>query len=290
MSERSWPRPAAGVTGPRRDSAEWRALEDAFAALAGYRRLVIYDVARQERPRPLRGGSKFLRDSARWHRYLLNRRRFDTGYLTFIFALRRLDDDERLLAVDWGSAFANTFLLVEPLQPEVDLADAENRAGRSLLLEMRAAAKGGDREGLIGMLRGQYASWVYWPAAPATPTGFRRLDLPLADGSASLAERLQALLPDIYQQIDFQQALDWLLRTESELFRGRVVEHARSPFLTRLGLPLVYDASSITNALRRLVNEGRSSVRLPGEALTFQGPERPVPDDLPNELFERMVL
>lgn len=239
---------------------------------------------------PRGAGSIFLRGSARWTRYLINRRRFDTGYLTLVFSLRQLDDDERLLAVDWGSAYANTFLLIEPLHDDVDLSAEDDPLVRGILREAQFVSNGGDTSRLMGLLRDIYASWVYWVDAPATRESYRRLAVPMARHTASLRACLQDLLPQIYPSADVRRALERLLRDEPELFRGRLVERAQSPFLTRLGLPPVYDTSTVTNALRTLVNEGRSAARPPGAALAFQGPDRPLPEDMPNELFERMLL
>jgi hypothetical protein len=63
-----------------------------------------------------------------------------------------------------------------------------------------------------------------------------------------------------------------------------------TPFRTRLGLPAVYDPTLVTVAVRDLVNEGRIAAFPAGGSGYFQGPFLPVPDEVPNELFERMLL
>ena len=281
----------SGPTTPRviataGDTAESRALQRAFVALAGQARLLLYDLPRAEAPRRLDVAGVTLEATPRWSVYLRNRRLFDDGRLTLLIALRRLPPEERLLVVDWGTAYANAFLLLEPSEPGVDLTDPANPAGRCVTV----AAAGSNTTELLAVLRDLYASWVYWPVAPAAPESSRRVDLPLAESDATLLERLEGVLRSVYPPSRLRSHLVRLLREESELFSGRTVERARSPFLTRLGLPKVYDPSTFTEVMRHLVNDGYVAVRAADGNYSFKGPEAPIPESMPNELVERLVL
>lgn len=259
----------------------------AFALLAGRVRILVYDLAPEDAPAKLNRSAISLRGSERWHAYLARRRGFDDGQMTLVLALRRLSRTERLLAVDWGTAHANAFFLIEPLDASVDLSSGAQLAAR----ELYDAAVSGDVDRVESLLRSAYGSWVYWPAAPATEDGEQQASLPLTGGRTTLFERLHQALRDIFPPHSFVEQLSRLLRDESELFRGRTVERARSPFLTRLGLPVVYDPSLVTVAVRDLVNDGKlAAFPAGGGGSYFQGPSVPVPDEVPNELFERMLL
>jgi hypothetical protein len=264
----------------------WDALLAGLSAIAGHARVLVYDLAPEDAPLRLRRTGITLRGSERWRAYLGRRRAFDDGYPALVIALRRLDRTERLLAVDWGTAHPNAYFLIEPLDEDVDLSSPEQPAARDL----HQAAQRRDTDRVEELLRSLYGSWVYWPAAPATEDGSRQATLPLAQGGATLFERLQQALRDVFPPRSFVEELSHLLQDESELFRGRTVERARTPFLTRLGLPAVYDPSVVTAAVRRLVNEGRLSAFPAAGGGFFQGPALPVPDEVPNELFERMLL
>ena len=272
------------------ESAESHALQRALAALAGHSRLLLYDLPAADSPHRLDAAAVALSASPRWGAYLRNRRLFDDGRLTLLIALRCLPPEERLLVVDWGTAYANAFLLLEPRAEEVDLTDPRNAAARPVLAAARAVGDGEESRGLLTALREVYASWVYWPAAPAAPETSRRVDLPLAASDATMLERLEGVLRSVYPMSRLRSHLIRLLHEEAELFSGRTVERARSPFLTRLGLPKVYDASTFTEVLRGLVNEGYVAVRAADGGCSFRGPETPVPESMPNELFERLLL
>jgi hypothetical protein len=279
--------PHVAATTP--ETAETRALQRALAQIAGHSRVLLYDVPATDAPRRLDRSGVAVQAPPRWHAYLRNRRAFDDGRLTLLIALRRLPPEEELLVVDWGAAYANTFLLLEPSAEDVDLTDAGNPIAR----EVAAAARTADRDAettLVRLLRGIYASWVYWPAAPAAPETSRRVDLPLRESDGSILQHLDAVLRGVYPPSRLRSHLIRLLREESELFTGRTVERARSPFLTRLGLPKVYDPSAFTEVLRHLVNEGYVSVRAADGQYSFKGPEAPIPDGMPNELVERLLL
>ena len=281
----------ARIAGVPADAAIWRVLRAGFDAVAGAGRVLIYDLRREEAPDRLSRTGVALKGSPRWLAYLDRRRRLDDGGLSLVFALRRLGQAERLLVVDWGTAHANTFLLIEPLDPEADLSDGRDPTAQALRAAAEAGARSDDPSDVEAVLRRAYASWVYWPDSPATEDGFCRQDLPLSEDSATLFQRLRAeALPEVFPPSAFDRQLSRLIHFESELFVGRSVERACSPFLTRLGLPTVYEPSLVTGALRRMVNEGRLSAYVVGGHGSFQGPEAPVPDEVPDELFERMLL
>jgi hypothetical protein len=258
----------------------------ALGALAGRVRVLVYDLSPREAPLRLSRTGITLSGSEQWQSYLGRRRRFDDGQLALVLALRRLNRTERLLAVDWGTAHANAFLLIEPLLSEVDLSNVDHVETRGLF---DAASRGSVAE-VETLLRRLYGAWVYWPAAPAAEADECLAPLPLADGQRTLFEALQLTLRDVFPPQAYVDQLRRLLREESELFHGRTIERAATPFRTRLGLPAVYDPTLVTVAVRDLVNEGRIAAFPAGGSGYFQGPSLPVPDEVPNELFERMLL
>ncbi len=261
-------------------------LRRGLVAIAGQPRILVYDLAPEEAPSRLPRSAIALHGSERWQDYLARRRTLDDGDLSLVITLRRLGMAERLLAVDWGTAHANTFLLIEPIDPAIDLSRSGEEPARTLI----EAATRANRHSLEASLRSIYGSWVYWPAAPAHEHDFRRADLPLAGTGSTIFELLKRELQRVFPPSAFHERLKRLFQSESELFVGHTVERARSPFLTRLGLPAVYEPSLVTGAVRRLVNEGQlSAFPEQGEGY-FQGPALPVPDEVPNELFERMLL
>src|SRR6185437_14322 len=109
-------------------------LHRGLVAVAGQSRMLVYDLAPEDAPSRLPRSAIALHGSERWQEYLARRRELDDGYLTLVLTLRRLGLTERLLAVDWGTAHANTFLLIEPLDPSVDLSRSGEEPARSLLL------------------------------------------------------------------------------------------------------------------------------------------------------------
>jgi hypothetical protein len=257
-----------------------------LATVAGRVRVLVYDLAPQDAPLRLSRTGITLSGSERWQSYLARRRSFDDGQLTLVVALRRLNRTERLLAVDWGTAHANAFLLIEPIDAEVDLSNTDRDESRRLY----SAAEKGSAAEVESILRGLYGAWVYWPAAPATEEDECLATLPLFESRTTLFEALQSALRDVFPPQAFLEQLRRLLRDESELFHGRTIERASTPFRTRLGLPAVYDPTLVTVAVRDLVNEGRIAAFPSAGSGYFQGPALPVPDEVPNELFERMLL
>ncbi|MGI8554031.1 MAG: hypothetical protein ACR2PL_25085, partial [Dehalococcoidia bacterium] len=163
------------------DSPAWRAVQHAFAATMGHSRLLLYDLPSEDAPRRTSRSGISLEGSGRWLQYLANRRHFDDGRLTLLVALRRLGAEERLLAIDWGSAYANTFLLIEPSRSDVDLTDAGHPSAARVRAAAESVLSGSDPAMLARVLRELYGSWVYWPGAPAGEHGYRRIDVSLSD-------------------------------------------------------------------------------------------------------------
>jgi hypothetical protein len=271
-------------------SPGWETLLLGLQTMAGVPRVLVYDLGRDDVPDRLSPTGITLRGSPRWYAYLERRRGFDDGYLSIVLSLRRLERTERLLAVNWGTAHANTLLLIEPLDAGVDLADPDSRAAQELRSVAEEGAQNQDCSRVEALLRGLYGYWIYWPDAPATEDGWRRLELELTRPPATLTQQLERLLQEVFPPRAFDEQLTRLFRFESELFTGRSVERARTPFLTRLGLPAVYGPSVVTAAVRRMVNAGHLSAYMAGGRGAFQGPAEPVPDEIPDELFERMLL
>lgn len=269
-------------------TAAWlQALRAAFIRLSGSARILLYAVPRAERPRRARSGPNAVEGSASWRDYLDARRRFDDGVLTLVVSLRQLEPEEGLLAATWGAAYANTFVLLEPHGRAIDLSDPTN----PLRLRLQTEAPGGwPPVWLLAALEQTYGVWVSWAGGPAVAGRCLRRPLPLAAGFTPPIEQLRQSLRRLFPVECFRRALAVLLRDESELLRGHLIEHACSPFLTRVGLPLPADPSLVTSAVRALVNEGQLTARSSDGQLNYRGPQRPVPDELPQELFERLCL
>lgn len=273
-----------------------RALQD----LAGAARDVVYDVPRSGRPLRLPLSPVYLEGSQAWRRFLRARRALDDGQLTLLLSLRPLPDGERRLVVDWGTAHANTFLLVEPRERGCDLSDPRSpiaREVRGLCLEAAAAepsATEAARERwtaatpLGERLRELYGRWVWWDE-PLPHGRAREEPLRLTAPAETLSMRLLPLLYERFPQPSFDAALADLQATERELFGGTVAS-ARSVFRTRLGLPVLHDDRAVDRAVRQLVNLGRMSVTTGGRGAAVFGPGHPVPPDMPDEEFERLLL
>lgn len=271
----------------------------AFRELAGTANGVVYDLPRAQQPQAV-PGSIFVRGSSAWRAYLDAREQVDTGEPAILLALRALDAGERELVVDWGTTYANMFLLVEPRDPRIDLTEPLNPHARrfedalsATLPDVRlpgADAEGWTRTTVLGdLLRELFGTWAYWQAPP--PDGsVERVPLTLSSEGHTLWSQLRVELDARFPQAAFDRALANLYTWERELFGGPVTR-ARSAFRTRLGLPILGDARAADRALRRLVNEGRMTVvglGLPGRPAF--GPGHPVPDDLSDEEFARFVM
>ncbi|MHB8573724.1 MAG: hypothetical protein ACYDCQ_00170 [Dehalococcoidia bacterium] len=279
---------------------EWELVRLALRELSGFAQHVIYDVPRAEAPWPLRDGSMYLHGSPTWLRYLSARRRVDNGSFTAVLALRPLGDVERLLAVDWGSSYSNTFLLIEPRLPDSDLTRTDDplrqeleAAARSLPRDRRLPRAGGALElpdSVLGRrLRDAYGLWTYW-------TGSReawRVDqvvLEPSEQADTLAGLMRLHFPVRFPQAAFDRTMAELWSKERELFSGTVAR-ARIPFCSRLGLPLLHDARYADRAFRRLVNAGRATVFARDQRGTIRyGPAWPVPSDMREEEFEQLSL
>ena len=280
---------------PEEERILLRALQD----LAGAARGVIYDVSRADRPLRLPLSPVYLEGSASWRRFLRTRRALDDGHLTLLLSLRQLPEDERRLVVDWGTAHANTFLLVEPSEPGCDLTDARSPTALELRDLSRQAARvepdeGGQHEPwtartpLGERLRELYGRWIWWDE-PLPHGRSQEEPLRLTGPSDTLSVHLLPLLYERFPQQSFDVALAELQASERELFGGEVAT-ARSVFRTRLGLPVLHDARAADRAVRQLVNLGRMSVTTGGPDARVFGPGRPVPDDMPDEAFERLLM
>lgn len=280
-------------------SEEERILLQGLQDLAGAARGVVYDVPIRDRPLRLPLSPVYLEGSSSWRRFLRARRALDTGHLTLLLSLRRLPEDERRLVVDWGTAHANAFLLVEPAEPGCDLTDPGSPLAREVFELCRQAADfeaSGANEGerwtahtpLGQCLRELYGQWVWWEA-PLPHGRTREEPLRLAGAADSLSMHLLPLLYERFPQQSFDVALAELQSTERELFGGDVAS-ARSVFRTRLGLPILHDSRAVDRAVRQLVNLGRMSVTSGGPNALVFGPDHPVPDDLPDEEFERFEI
>jgi hypothetical protein len=277
----------------------WGLVLQCLRDIAGFERGVIYDVPRNQAPETVQGTPVFLRGSPAWSSYLRSREVMDDGTLSVILSLRPLDNGERRLVVDWGATYANAFLLVEPFGPRYDLTVATQgfrreleciaeravrRPGRNTEPEARTTAE------LRARLREAYGIWVSWtgplPDGAIAIEPFR-LEWPGETIAGALRPMLRARFPDAA----FDAALAGLHEAEPELFSGRTVDRVRMPFLTRLGLPVPYEPELVERALRRLVNAGSLWVYERGpEAVSYHGPSRPVPEEMPSETFRTLVL
>ncbi len=273
-----------------------RGLQD----LAGAARGVVYDVPRRDRPLRLPLSPVYLEGSSSWRRFLRARRVLDDGQLTLLLSLRQLPEDERRLVVDWGTAHANTFLLIEPHDSGCDLSDPRSPVSHEVfdLCRQAAAFEPSVAEAarerwtagtpLGERLRNLYGRWVSWEE-PLPQGRAREESLHLAGSSDTLSMHLLPRLYERFPQQSFDIALVELQEAERELF-GSTVANARSVFRTRLGLPVLHDPRAVDRAVRHLVNLGRMSVTSRGPEGAVFGLGHPVPDDMPDEDFERLLI
>ncbi len=256
----------------------------AIRRLAGTERLVIYDVPEDQAPVRPNAMSPFVRGSAPWWDFVDRRRALDDGNdLTLLVSLRGLRAEERMLVVNWGTAYANAFLLIEPADPWLDLStDAGIRSA------VAQTASSGDADAFA---RAAYAEWVYWYAPPGEDLESHYATLELAETGRTLWEEVGDRLPRLFPESVFLSSLTLLNLRESELFTGgRPVYRAIVPFLTRLGLPILYDARHVIRGVRQLVDAGLAWVQDPQDNWrVYQGPQEPVPAELPDDRFANMV-
>ncbi len=269
-------------------------IRTSLRALAGTPRCAFYDLPRDLAPQPLREGSIYLRDSPAWRRFLAERRGLDNGELSLVLALRPLGERERLLIVDWGTSYANSFLLIEPSDADLDLTDPAAPLPRALAdaaatLPANTAEAVPAEPSLERTLRAAFGVWTYWTGTRGNWEA-HQVRLACREPGDTLMALVRRHLPVRFPQGAFDRALAELYARERELFSGPVAR-ARIPFRSRLGLPILHDPYAVDRALRRLVNEGRAAVTggVEGVRVRF-GAGRPVPPELPAETFERLLL
>jgi hypothetical protein len=256
----------------------------ALKRLAGTERVVVYDVHEDDAPERPNPATPFIRGSAAWWDFIERRREFDDGQnLTLVVSMRGLRTDERLLVVNWGSAFANTFLLIEPFDPWLDLTSPEG---------IREIARQTGNEGDAGLLvRAAYADWVYWYTNAEGETESHLATLDMSDPKSTLWDTMWRKLPQTFEKEDYLSSLTILTLREAELFTGgREVARAIVPFLTRLGLPILYDARHVIQGVRQLVDAGLAWVQDPQDNWrVYKGPAEPIPAEIPDERVATMV-
>lgn len=259
------------------------AVAEALSRLAGTDRLILYDVPEAGAPERAVSTTPFVRGSKAWWHYIDRRRAFDDGSdLNLLVSLRGLRSEERLLAVGWGSAFANAFLVIEPADPWLDLTTPEGIA------DYARQTNAPNAESLV---RAAYADWVYWVRDDQGELESRTATLDIANPDATLFQTVWERLPHTFPESAFLSTLTLLTLREAELFTGgREVARAIMPFLTRLGLPVLYDARHVLTGVRQLVNAGLAWVQDPEDNdRVYRGPNNPIPSDLPDERLALML-
>lgn len=254
----------------------------ALSRLAGTPRTLLYDLTEEQAPERHSPSTPFVRGSDAWWRFVERRRVLDDGEgLNLVISLRGLRTDERLLAISWGTAFSNSFLLIEPSDPWLDLTTAEGVAQ----FEKQSGAKDATE-----LVNAAYAEWNYWVRDAQGDLESRSAVLSISS-DASLAEEMMERLPQAFPAASFLSALTLLHLKEIELFTGgREVARAIIPFLTRLGLPVVYDAKYVVQGVRQLVNAGLAFVQDPEDNWrVYKGPSEPIPAEISDERFGRML-
>jgi len=113
----------------------------------------------------------------------------------------------------------------------------------------------------------------------------------LADAGSTLWQTVWERLPATFPASAFLSSLTFLNLREAELFTdGREVARAIIPFLTRLGLPILYDARHVVHAVRQLVNAGLAWVQDPEDNWrVYKGPHEPLPAEISDERLAMMV-
>ena len=254
----------------------------ALKGLSGTRRALIYDVAEADAPSRELPHTPYVTGSDDWWAFVDRRRKLDDGRdLTILISMRGLGIDERLLAVGWGTAYANAFLVIEPADPWLDLTTQEG-------IDQFAAETGAtDADTLV---RRAYAEWIYWVRDEAGELESRRATLSI-EPAASLFGALKERLPQAFPAASFLSSLTLLQLKEAELFTGgREVARAITPFLTRLGMPIVWDPRHVIHGVRQLVDAGLAWVEDPADDWRYyRGPEQPIPDYISDEQVALML-
>jgi hypothetical protein len=259
------------------------AIAAAVRRLAGTERLLIYDVSLAEAPERPSATSPYVNGSETWWRFVDRRRVLDDGAdLSLLVSLRSLSAAERMLVVSWGTAYANAFLLVEPADPMLDLT---TEAG---IAACTAASAGTDADACV---RSAYAEWVYWRTPPEGERECVVASLDVSDPSATLWSAIWDRLPSVFPPATFLSFLTLLNLRETELFTGgRPVARAVVPFLTRLGLPIVWDAWLVIGGVRKLVDAGLAWVQDPQDHMrVYRGPIDTLPPSVSDERLAMML-
>jgi hypothetical protein len=257
-------------------------IAEELRGLAGTPRTLIYDVSEADAPYREQPQTPFVTGSKAWWDFVDRRRALDDGQdLTILISLRGLSLDERLIVVNWGTAFANAFLVIEPSDPWLDLTTQEG------IDEFAASTKTTDAKGLV---RAAYAEWIYWIRDDTGELESRRATL-LLDPEATLSGTLWERLPQTFPAAAFLSSLTLLQLKEAELFTGgREVARAIIPFLTRLGLPIVWDPRHVIHGVRQLVDAGLAWVQDPEDNWRlYRGPSEPIPAQISDERLALMM-
>lgn len=254
----------------------------ALRRLAGTPRTLVYDVSEPDAPTREQPQTPFVSGAEAWWAFVERRRALDDGQdLTLLVSMRGLTLDERLLVVNWGTAFANAFLVIEPSDPWLDLTTQTG-------IEAFAASCGAtDADTLV---RRAYAEWIYWIRDENGDLESRRATLSLAQ-EATLFSTLWERLPQTFPAAAFLSSLTLLQLKEAELFvGGREVARAIIPFLTRLGLPIVWDPRHVITGVRQLVDAGLAWVQDPQDNWRlYRGPSEPIPPEISDERVALML-
>ena len=253
----------------------------ALGGLAGTPRTLIYDISEAEAPHRSSPSTPFVRGSEAWWRFIDRRRALDDAQgLNLLVSLRGLRADERLLIVNWGTKFANSFLVIEPADPWLDLTTDQG---------LEEYAKQSGAQHATDLVRSAYADWNYWVRDEKGDLESRSATLNL-DPHATLWQAVLERLPQTFPAAAFLSSLTLLTLKESELFTGgKQVGRAVAPFLTRLGLPVLYDGRHVIRGVRELVNAGLSWVQDPEDNWRYyRGPAAPIPAEVSDERVSRM--
>jgi len=259
-----------------------RLLSEALLRLAGTDRLLVYDVPENEAPVRSNPASPFVSGGPAWWRFIERRRTLDNGQdLNLLVSLRGLRTEERLVVVSWGTSFANSFLLIEPYDPWLDLTTPE-----SVDAFQDASGKRDPDE----LVRAAYAEWIYWVQDERGELESRAASLPVGDSKATLWDSLWERLAATFSEADYLSVLTMLNLREQELFvGGREVHRAITPFLSRLGLPILYDWRHVIHGVRELVNAGLASAQDPDNRRVYRGPMYPLPAEISDERLAIML-
>jgi hypothetical protein len=244
---------------------------------------LIYDVSEEEAPSRTVPTTPFVRGGEGWWRFIERRRALDDGEdLNILVSMRGLRVDERILMVAWGTAFANSFLVIEPADPWLDLTTDEG---------VRDTVQRTGVQDADALVRAAYAEWIYWVRDERGDLESRAATLSLAGRDETLWRSIWERLPQTFPAGAFLSSLTLLTLREAELFTGgREVARAIVPFLTRLGMPVLYDARHVLDGVRQLVNAGLAWVQDPEDGgRIYRGPQEPLPAEVTNERLALMI-